>query len=154
MLPWPAAALRSARCHAGCHAGGRRYIAPGVSGEVAEWLKALAWKACIRETVSWVRIPPSPPRPFPKPFSGALEPQAKGIIGGFLPHRPLHLNPYRAGQKHSPGRFFSRPLYFRSMIRFSEDRKRMVLRMRFHVPEFESRSLSRARRKMIDHSLI
>ena len=31
------------------------------SGEVAEWLKAHAWKACIRETVSWVRIPPSPP---------------------------------------------------------------------------------------------
>jgi hypothetical protein len=30
-------------------------------GEVAEWLKALAWKACIRETVSWVRIPLSPP---------------------------------------------------------------------------------------------
>jgi hypothetical protein len=30
-------------------------------GEVAEWLKAHAWKACIRETVSWVRIPPSPP---------------------------------------------------------------------------------------------
>jgi hypothetical protein len=29
---------------------------------VAEWLKAHAWKACIRETVSWVRIPPSPPR--------------------------------------------------------------------------------------------
>src|SRR6476659_7666580 len=31
-------------------------------GQVAEWLKALAWKACIRETVSWVRIPPCPPR--------------------------------------------------------------------------------------------
>ena len=30
-------------------------------GEVAEWLKALAWKACIRETVSRVRIPLSPP---------------------------------------------------------------------------------------------
>jgi hypothetical protein len=28
---------------------------------VAEWLKALAWKACIRETVSWVRIPLPPP---------------------------------------------------------------------------------------------
>src|SRR2546423_15284701 len=28
---------------------------------MAEWLKALAWKACIRETVSWVRIPPPPP---------------------------------------------------------------------------------------------
>ena len=32
------------------------------AGQVAEWLKALAWKACIRETVSWVRIPPCPPR--------------------------------------------------------------------------------------------
>src|ERR1700751_3727021 len=41
----------------------RRYIVGRFfrCGEVAEWLKALAWKACIRETVSWVRIPPSPP---------------------------------------------------------------------------------------------
>ncbi len=31
------------------------------SGEVAEWLKALAWKAGIPERVSRVRIPPSPP---------------------------------------------------------------------------------------------
>jgi hypothetical protein len=30
-------------------------------GWVAEWLKAHAWKACIRETVSRVRIPPHPP---------------------------------------------------------------------------------------------
>ena len=29
-------------------------------GEVAEWLKAHAWKACIRVTVSGVRIPSSP----------------------------------------------------------------------------------------------
>jgi hypothetical protein len=28
---------------------------------MAEWLKAHAWKACIRETVSRVRIPLSPP---------------------------------------------------------------------------------------------
>src|SRR4051795_13393962 len=33
-----------------------------VPGGMAEWLKALAWKACIRETVSWVRIPLPPPR--------------------------------------------------------------------------------------------
>src|SRR5258707_3093313 len=33
------------------------------SGEMAEWLKAHAWKACVRETVPWVRIPLSPP-PF------------------------------------------------------------------------------------------
>ena len=30
-------------------------------GEVAEWFKAHAWNACIRETVSRVRIPLSPP---------------------------------------------------------------------------------------------
>src|SRR5262249_11192186 len=28
---------------------------------MAEWLKAHAWKACMRETVSWVRIPLPPP---------------------------------------------------------------------------------------------
>src|SRR5262245_56448376 len=37
-------------------------IFPKCTGEVAEWLKAHAWNACIRESVSWVRIPPSPPR--------------------------------------------------------------------------------------------
>ena len=30
-------------------------------GEMAEWLKAHAWKACILERVSRVRIPVSPP---------------------------------------------------------------------------------------------
>ena len=30
-------------------------------GEVAEWFKAHAWKACKEETLSWVRIPFSPP---------------------------------------------------------------------------------------------
>ncbi len=28
---------------------------------MAEWSKAHAWKVCRRATVSWVRIPPSPP---------------------------------------------------------------------------------------------
>src|SRR5262249_50965628 len=31
------------------------------SGGVAEGLKAHAWKACLRETVTWVRIPLPPP---------------------------------------------------------------------------------------------
>src|SRR3954466_6938899 len=31
------------------------------NGEVAEWLKAHAWKACLGETLTRVRIPPSPP---------------------------------------------------------------------------------------------
>src|SRR5436190_21053738 len=34
---------------------------PRPAGEGAEWFKAHAWKACIRETVSRVRIPPPPP---------------------------------------------------------------------------------------------
>src|SRR6266487_5978275 len=36
---------------------------------MAEWLKAHAWKACIRETVSWVRIPLPPPAPPARTFS-------------------------------------------------------------------------------------
>ena len=31
------------------------------NGEVAEWLKAHAWKACKGAILSWVRIPFSPP---------------------------------------------------------------------------------------------
>src|SRR5579864_1604398 len=30
---------------------------------MAEWLKAHAWKACLGETLTWVRIPLSPPQP-------------------------------------------------------------------------------------------
>ena len=32
-----------------------------LAGEMAEWLKAHAWKACLGETLTWVRIPLSPP---------------------------------------------------------------------------------------------
>ena len=33
-------------------------------GEVAEWFKAHAWKACKGAILSWVRIPFSPPYKF------------------------------------------------------------------------------------------
>src|SRR5258708_18021722 len=33
----------------------------GASGGMANWLKAHAWKPCVRETVPWLRIPLSPP---------------------------------------------------------------------------------------------
>jgi hypothetical protein len=67
--PYLACPAASARPHRrggkrvpGCAAPGDHYIAGSFpSGEVAEWLKAHAWKACIRETVSRVRIPLSPP---------------------------------------------------------------------------------------------
>ena len=32
-----------------------------IPGEMAEWLKAHAWKVCLGETLTWVRIPLSPP---------------------------------------------------------------------------------------------
>ena len=35
-----------------------------LSGEVQEWLNWQHWKCCVRETVPWVRIPPSPPLGF------------------------------------------------------------------------------------------
>lgn len=31
------------------------------NGEVAEWFKAAVLKTAVRESVPWVRIPPSPP---------------------------------------------------------------------------------------------
>src|SRR5204862_2434676 len=53
-----------------CASGGRSLpsAAPRKNGHggVAEWLKAHAWRACIRATVSRVRIP-LPPPPFNAP---------------------------------------------------------------------------------------
>tara|TARA_R100000935_G_scaffold53641_1_gene81656 strand:- start:1858 stop:2145 length:288 start_codon:yes stop_codon:yes gene_type:complete len=40
-----------------------------LSGQVAEWSKAHAWKVCRRGTVSRVRIPVCPPLAFEKLFS-------------------------------------------------------------------------------------
>src|SRR5215218_10098676 len=31
---------------------------------MSEWLKEHAWKACVGETLPWVRIPLSPPIPY------------------------------------------------------------------------------------------
>ena len=45
------------------------------AGEMAEWLKAHAWKACLGETLTRVRIPLSPP--FESRWSGIASP----IIG-------------------------------------------------------------------------
>src|SRR5580704_8854927 len=72
-----------------------------------------------------------------KTFSSSLQPQANGIVGGYLPYRSLHLHACWAGPKHSPEAFFSKPPYFRPMLRFSENYKRSLLRTRFHVPDFE-----------------
>jgi hypothetical protein len=41
-----------------CVSGSAKY------GEMAEWLKAHAWKACVGETLPRVRIPLSPPSAY------------------------------------------------------------------------------------------
>ena len=47
-----------------CGTGGRRFESSRVyQGEMSEWLKEHAWKACKWVTVSGVRIPVSPPVP-------------------------------------------------------------------------------------------
>src|SRR5215468_11023813 len=38
-----------------------RQLAANPNGEMSEWLKEHAWKACVGETLPWVRIPLSPP---------------------------------------------------------------------------------------------
>ena len=45
---------------------------------MAEWLKAHAWKVCIRAIVSWVRIP------LPQPFIGLTFPIKSTLRGGLL----------------------------------------------------------------------
>jgi hypothetical protein len=44
----------------------RRFHNKSSHGEMAEWLKAHAWKACVLERVPRVRIPVSPPFTFQK----------------------------------------------------------------------------------------
>src|SRR6185295_20270762 len=71
-------------------------------GEVSEWLKEHAWKACVGETLPWVRIPPSPPR-IPNPErcqSGRMGRSRKPLTGqpvrGFESHPLRHLLDSRA----------------------------------------------------------
>ena len=42
-------------------AAGRSQTVDFKDGEMSEWLKEHAWKACVGETLPWVRIPLSPP---------------------------------------------------------------------------------------------
>ena len=48
-------------------------------GEMAEWLKAHAWKACKGVILSWVRIPFSPPSNKPL-FSGLIKPFLLNLV--------------------------------------------------------------------------
>ena len=61
-------------------------------GELSEWLKEHAWKACVRETVPRVRISHSPPL-FLNLFLFQVGPQRFGLAQWSL------VNPVRSGRK-------------------------------------------------------
>src|SRR5688500_13062254 len=67
-------------------------------GEVAEWLKAHAWKACLRETVTRVRIPLSPP---PTRAHSALVDEPPTTLGSWPTKWPRFLAAHRRSSRHS-----------------------------------------------------
>ena len=65
------------------------------NGEMAEWLKAHAWKACVLERVPRVRIPVSPP--YFQSLRLEIKPSTLSFIIG------LHSDHYAVGLDASPG---------------------------------------------------
>gem|GEM_PF-4808004 len=63
------------------------------SGEVPEWPKGHAWKACVRGTVPWVRIPSSPlaayRTPLDAPSNGLRTELFSGHLAAVREHRSL-----------------------------------------------------------------
>ena len=87
------------------------YIAPdrplrldedaGRYGQVAEWFKAHAWNACVRESVPRVRIPPCPPFFQAPPGSVRCSPD--------LTRPAIQHATYPAGSRRGGGEQFLRP---------------------------------------------
>src|SRR5216683_7074385 len=77
-----------------CYAGGIRDVPTSRAGEMAEWLKAHAWKACLGETLTWVRIPLSPPETIKvlRPGNG-LRISARGSDAAKSPQVRIPLSP-------------------------------------------------------------
>ena len=55
-------------------------------GEMSEWLKEHAWKACVGETLPWVRIPLSPPT-FAHAQASGPDQRLRGMVD---PHAKPH----------------------------------------------------------------
>ncbi len=60
------------------------------SGGMAEWFKAHAWNACIRETVSWVRIPLPPPASETRISLAAQFGRRRAAHRGFIARKAHH----------------------------------------------------------------
>jgi hypothetical protein len=102
-LPHYSARLSRISASPGGGPAGRANVA---CGGVAEWLKAHAWKVCMRETVSRVRIPLPPPiRPRPK-FSVGLQARKNPNK-----HGPSHINLRTAPHRRRPKNLSLRPFF-------------------------------------------
>lgn len=64
---------------------------------MAEWLKAHAWKACIRSNVSGVRIPPDPPKDYKNKICALKIKKPEACVSGYLHIVAKGLNYYCAG---------------------------------------------------------
>ena len=111
--PWLPRTVQHAWCPGRC-ADRRGLGVTRVSGWVAEWFKAHAWKACVRESVPRVRISPHPSAPpnvvtsggagmFPgetgdcSPFLRSRQPRGvPGNVCGAVCIRPSAVGPRRA----------------------------------------------------------
>ena len=51
---------------------------------MSEWLKEHAWKACVGETLPWVRIPPSPPYLLPSYLQNVTDHNFSWCLAGIL----------------------------------------------------------------------
>jgi hypothetical protein len=81
------------------------------NGEMSEWLKEHAWKACVGETLPRVRIPLSPPT-----FAALKLAKREGVLG------TVRLSPHSARIPLSPPTFAKRSL--RSRLRLAWPRPR------------------------------
>ena len=113
----------SRRRPAGCKVKRRHDMAHLPCGGMAEWLKALAWKACIRETVSWVRIPLPPPDGSRNSFSGWGCRRLEVPMLAFRVSNLWTSRSRRQARKFSVRPFFSRALYFSAKVRFCGARR-------------------------------
>src|ERR1035441_1143396 len=60
-------------------------------GEMAEWFKVHAWKACLGETLTWVRIPLSPPVALSKSPQSNNILELKPVMGVGRPTKSVHI---------------------------------------------------------------
>jgi hypothetical protein len=139
---WGAAAsVRSGSVPGGLSRRGPPLYCADVPGGVAEWLKALAWKACIRETVSWVRIPLPPPASSQNALRPRVGPSWKRII---CPIAAMDLWTPISGRRSEMTlckASFSGALYSEVEVRFWRKHKISAFRMPFSSPDLEIHSL-------------